>query len=317
MKIRIGVMSQTHTSGNFVNEPDMTDRFGDARIEELKLLAEIDRTGGVTLQPEKGPKWDMVFFLVYERLASAFDLPWTAPSSTYSALPGESALERHIHSCWVKSVSDVLEARLGIRLELTHKGRVRLSELRQAFRTGKDREPFGILWDGRHLETDLQIAILDAGESTPLSVSFLDMNGLKQINDTLGHEAGSQALRAYFHAVAMALADKAEAYRVGGDEVIALLPSHTMEKAKSRLRKACSMLMKEEIGNKLPHVSLSVSVGLVTTTDPKAKHTELRDRADKAMYRAKDETKKTTPRPSAIAEVDGDVSIIAFDSLEK
>jgi diguanylate cyclase (GGDEF)-like protein len=293
----------------------MADRFGDARIEELKLLAEIDRTGGVTLQPERGPKWDMVFFLVYERFATSFNMPWTAPSALIGTLPLESDLERHIHSCWAKSVSDVLEARQGVRLELTHKGRVRLSELRQAFRTGKDREPFGILWDGRHLENDLQIAILDAGESTPLSVGFLDMNGLKPINDTNGHEAGSQALLAYFHAVATALADKAEAYRVGGDEVIAVLPSHGMEDAKSRLRKACLLLMKEEIGNKLPHVSLSV--GLVTTTDPKAKHTELRDRADKAMYRAKDETKKTAPRPSAIAEADGAISIISFDSLEK
>jgi diguanylate cyclase (GGDEF)-like protein len=293
----------------------MADHFHEARIEELKLLAEIDRRGGVTLPPEEGPKWDMVFFLVYERYATSFNLPWVAPTAMCSALPGESAVERHIHSCWVKSVSDVLEGRSSVRLQLTHKGRVRLSELRQALTASRIREEYGILWDGRHLETDLQIAILDAGESTPLSVGFLDMNGLKQINDGFGHDAGSLSVRAYFHAVGTALADKAEAYRVGGDEVIAVLPSHGMEEAKSRLRKACLLLMKEEIGNKLPHLSLSV--GLVTTTDPAAKHTELRDRADKAMYQAKGEAKKTTPHPSAIAEADGGVSIISFDSLEK
>jgi diguanylate cyclase (GGDEF)-like protein len=293
----------------------MADRFGDARIEELKLLAEIDRTGGVTLQPEKGPKWDMVFFLVYEGFASSFNIPWTAPSSLFSALPLESDLERHIRTCWAKSVSDVLEARVSVRLELTHKGRVRLSELRRALTTSRMREEYGILWDGRHLETDLQVAILDAGEGTPLSVGYLDMNGLKQINDSFGHDAGNLALRAYFHSVGAALADKAEAYRVGGDEVIAVLPSHGMEDAKSRLRKACLLLMKEKIGNKLPHVSLSV--GLVTTADPTAKYTDLRDRADKAMYRAKGEARKATPHPSAIAEADGAISIISFDSLEK
>ena len=51
----------------------------------------------------------MLFFLVYERFATTFDLPWRATITTRpSGLPGESELERHIHECWVKSVSDVL-----------------------------------------------------------------------------------------------------------------------------------------------------------------------------------------------------------------
>lgn len=291
----------------------MTEHFGDARLEELKLLAELDRRGGLTVTPMEGPQRDMILFLVHERFVTAFKLPWRDTGiHVTDGFPGESPLERHLHECWVKSLSDVLTGQ-SAHLELTHKGRVRLSELKQAMRTGRIREPFGILWDARHLENDLQISILDASEDLPLSLGYLDMNGLKEINDKIGHDAGSLALRAYFHAVATALADKAEAYRSGGDEVIVILPSQGLEEAKCTLRKVCLLLMQEVLefgGRSLPRVSLSV--GIVTTTDARVKFTELRESAERAMYRAKAVTQKSTPHPSAIAGAEGDVSIVIF-----
>lgn len=294
----------------------MADGFGDARLEELKLLAELDHRGGVPLQPKEGPERDMVFFLVYERFVTSFNLPWKATSTdSISGLPGESELERHLHECWVKSVSDVLEGRSTVRLELTHKGRVRLSELRQALTTGRIREPLGILWDGRHLETGLQMAILDASETSPLSIGYLDMNGLKQINDSMGHDAGSMAVRVYFQAVSTVLADKGEGYRVGGDEVIAILPSQGSEKAKEMFDKVCRLAMGEEMrfaGQTVPPVS--ISVGVATTTDPKKKFGELRKEADKALYRAKERAHQSKPRPSVISGVQGEVPVIPFEN---
>jgi diguanylate cyclase (GGDEF)-like protein len=295
----------------------MADDFGDARMEELKLLAEIDRRGSVSLQPDKGPTWDMVFFLVHESFATSFDLPWTAPAATPSTFPGRSSLEAHIHTCWVKSVSDVLEARIGVPLKLTHKGRVRLSELKQALTTGRIREQYGILWDGRHLDTDLQIAILGASESSPLSVGFLDMNGLKQINDnpSFGYDAGSMAIRVYFEKVSTALADKGQAYRFAGDEVIAVLPCQNFEEATGTLRNVCRLVMGEELcfeGKNLP--CLSLSVGVVVSTDSRAKPAELKQQASKAMQRAKERTKEAASRSSAIAGIEGEISIIQFDN---
>ncbi len=292
----------------------MAEHFGDARIEEMKFLAELDRSG-LTLSLEPGRRRDMVFSLVYERFATGSEIAWREPAGRLSTgLPGESLLERQLQESWVRTLSDVL-SQISVHLRLTHKGRLRLSELRQALSSGRVREPFGILWDGRHLETDLQIAILDATESAPLSVGCLDMNGLKTINDSFGHHAGSEALRAYFQAVATALGGRGEAYRYGGDEVIACLPSQGMEEAKGTLRKACLLLMKEDLkfeGHSLP--CLSLSVGIATTTDPATHWAVLQKRADKAMYRAKAETKKTTPPPSAIAEEEGEVSIVSLDT---
>ena len=147
-------------------------------------------------------------------------------------------------------------------------------------------------------------------EALPLSLGYLDMNGLKEINDTIGHDAGSKALQAYFHAVATALADKAEAYRIGGDEVAAVLPSQGLQEAKCTLRRVCLLLMQEalEFGGFTTHASLSV--GIATTTDLTVRFLELRESAQRAMYRAKAGTHKSTPRSSGIA--DGDISIIPF-----
>lgn len=293
----------------------MPNGFGDARLEELKLLTELDRRGSVTLQPREGPERDMFFFLVYERYASAFRLTWREPGAfPISGLPGESPVERHLHDCWVKSLSEVLEGQSPIQLELTHKGRVRLSELKQALAAGKMRDQSGILWDGRHLGTDLQIAILDADRNTPLSIGYLDMNGLKQINDSVGHDAGNMAIHVYFQAVATVLADRGQAYRVGGDEVVVILPSTNSDGAKEMFGNVCRLAMGEEMhfaGQRIPPVA--ISVGIATTIEPKKKFAELRGEADRAMYRAKEKAHQSKPSPSAISELQGEVLVIPFE----
>jgi len=105
-----------------------------------------------------------------------------------SGIPEHSRLEWARVSAKITAVHDRYQLRPPAGLRLTHAGRVRISELKQALRTGRIREQYGILWDGRHLETDLQIAVVDANEHAPLSVAFMDLNGLKSINDLVGHE---------------------------------------------------------------------------------------------------------------------------------
>ena len=60
---------------------------------------------------------------------------------------------------------------------------------------------------------------------------MLDLDGLKHINDTLGHNAGDARLRALAAAVRSAIRKEDSAYRVGGDEFAVLLPGATPEQA--------------------------------------------------------------------------------------
>jgi diguanylate cyclase (GGDEF)-like protein len=202
----------------------------------------------------------------------------------------------------IASVATLIALHRGeaVSLTLTHRGRVRLSELKQALRSGREREPLGILWDVRHWETDLEIALLDASPSSPVSVAYLDMNGLKQLNDTKGHAAGDEGLRAYFRSVLSAVGDDGLVYRLAGDEVLAVLPAVDAVNAVRAMERASRRLMSERFES-LPDLKLSISAGLVCVTEAGAMPVTVRDAADKCQYRAKEESRKHSPRPSVIA----------------
>jgi diguanylate cyclase (GGDEF)-like protein len=303
-----------------------TEPFGDARVEELKLLSWTAQQGELSFASvPSGPWGELLGSLVWNELLTVFSFERAKrayasegnpdPDLAHSSgLPGESPLERARVSARVRAIGDLYEMRPPAGLRLTHSGRARISELKQALHAGRIREQYGILWDGRHLETDLQIALLDASESAPLSVGFLDLNGLKAINDRFGHAAGEMAVRAYFQAVATALSDRGEGYGIGGDEVVVILPSRGPREAVGTLSRACRLLMGEQLrlnGAGLP--SPSISVGVATVTSPRTSLKQLRHRADQAMYRAKARAHQVKPNPSVIAVgEEGEVSVIGY-----
>jgi diguanylate cyclase (GGDEF)-like protein/putative nucleotidyltransferase with HDIG domain len=64
-----------------------------------------------------------------------------------------------------------------------------------------------------------------AGE--PFAVLALDLDGLKLVNDTLGHHDGDRLILRFVDGLVGTLPERARAYRVGGDEFIATLPGHS------------------------------------------------------------------------------------------
>lgn len=194
-----------------------------------------------------------------------------------------------------------------VTLSISHKGRVRLSELEQQLRTGRDRDESGLLWAKRHLQTDLAIELLSASNEAPLSVAFLDMNGLKAINDNHGHAAGDEAIRAFFQAVTSTLGQHGEVYRNGGDEVVVILPRTTDERAAKLLDGLVRQLSKEvlRLGATVAE-TLTASCGSVSTTNPAEDAKAFLERADEVQYRAKKKSKEHTPRVSAIAVGQGE-----------
>ncbi|HUR49656.1 MAG TPA: GGDEF domain-containing protein [Acidimicrobiales bacterium] len=102
--------------------------------------------------------------------------------------------------------------------------RVALSEL-EALRRAALVDPLTGLWNRRGLEDDLvqRLAVATRGGRT-VTVVVGDLDGLKAINDQLGHAAGDEALRALAAALGVALRTTDTAYRIGGDEFVLLLP---------------------------------------------------------------------------------------------
>jgi diguanylate cyclase (GGDEF)-like protein/PAS domain S-box-containing protein len=74
------------------------------------------------------------------------------------------------------------------------------------------------------LQTDLK-ELIDSGagpERRPSSIAMLDLDGFKDINDTLGHSTGDQLLKAAAQRLVAIASDCARVYRLGGDEFVAI-----------------------------------------------------------------------------------------------
>jgi diguanylate cyclase (GGDEF)-like protein/PAS domain S-box-containing protein len=107
-------------------------------------------------------------------------------------------------------------------------------------------------------------------------IALIDLDALKEINDTQGHHAGDQALVAMASALRTVIRDEDLVARIGGDEFAVLIPSVS----------AVAMLgLTERILAALPE-KLSASAG-VATWDGCESSAQLQHRADRALYAAK------------------------------
>lgn len=71
---------------------------------------------------------------------------------------------------------------------------------------------------------------------TPLTVAFVDVDGLKEANDRKGHAAGDRLLRGVAQALKDGLRGQDLVLRYGGDEFICVLPDTTAQAAQTKLR---------------------------------------------------------------------------------
>lgn len=126
----------------------------------------------------------------------------------------------------------------------------------------------------------------------PLSLLFLDVDGLKDINDRHGHRAGSDALREVAGVIRSKLRESDTGARWGGDEFTIIAPKTT---------KAAATMVAERIRASIAHhVSewrMTASIGIATIDWSEGDvaydaQTLLRD-ADAAMYEAKRRGKNT------------------------
>jgi len=286
----------------------------DARLRELQFLAQLDREDRLDLKPmPEGSARTMIVELIHAGYINnigniSWNYQYEIQYMHVSRAENNDLLMGAERERW-NSINRVLGGQQ-VTLRISHAGRVRLSELEQALQTGRDREPFGILLGQRHVHTDLAIAITRATGQSPLSVAYLDANGFKTINDKLGHAAGDEALKSYMSMVSMLTERIGTAYRNGGDEVVVILPNTTMDLALNTMRAVARGLHKEKMPGDLP---LSLSCGLVTTTDANTDAARFLSRADEEQKRAKERSREGKPRPSVFAVQGKELEVLPWD----
>ncbi len=134
----------------------------------------------------------------------------------------------------------------------------------------------------RELEPE---AMAERGPDDMMAVLFLDLNGFKPVNDTLGHDAGDELLKV----VATRLQTVADSFglvaRLGGDEFTVLLPRCRGGDA-SNVASAIHAALAEPIELDQDTVVVGASIGIAFHEDGVDSSEWLR-RADAAMYAAK------------------------------
>jgi diguanylate cyclase (GGDEF)-like protein len=114
----------------------------------------------------------------------------------------------------------------------------------------------------------------------PAAVLHIDLDGFKEVNDTLGHEAGDQVLTSFAHVLADAAPDALVA-RLGGDEFAVLVTGDDPEQAGVEL---AGRITEARGDGLLVQVTCSVGVAALRDGDAPA---DVLHRADLAMYSAK------------------------------
>ncbi len=122
-------------------------------------------------------------------------------------------------------------------------------------------------------------------EGHGVAVLFLDLDGFKHVNDTVGHEAGDEVLKEAAIRVLSAVRAVDTAARLGGDEFVVVLEKIT---SAADVRAVASRLI-EQLGRSYGGVEarLSVSIGGSLFPRDTREADELVKLADAAMYRAK------------------------------
>nr|WP_148227425.1 sensor domain-containing diguanylate cyclase [Fulvimarina pelagi] len=118
----------------------------------------------------------------------------------------------------------------------------------------------------------------------PVTVIVADLNGLKSVNDSLGHAAGDALLRRAGEVLRETVKRPCQVSRVGGDEFIILMPSADETDGRQLIAEIEELV---EINNQFYGGSiLSFSMGIATACEGERLE-EATQRADCAMYEAK------------------------------
>jgi diguanylate cyclase (GGDEF)-like protein len=126
---------------------------------------------------------------------------------------------------------------------------------------------------------------------------YLDLNGMKQINDQLGHEVGDQALRETASALRATFRASDVVARLGGDEFVALLPEASAEQLGSFVaRIEAEIAARNQKPGQRYRLSASVGGTLYDSSRPESIEALL-VKADALMYEEKRARKSLQSAP--------------------
>jgi len=121
-----------------------------------------------------------------------------------------------------------------------------------------------------------------------LAVAFLDLDRFKQINDSLGHEAGDQLLQEVAVRLRGCVRDSDTVARLGGDEFVVLLPELGRREDAARVAEKILAVVARPFTLMGQEFRVTVSIGISSYPEDGRDEQTLTKNADIAMYQAKE-----------------------------
>ncbi|MDR3570221.1 MAG: GGDEF domain-containing protein [Syntrophobacteraceae bacterium] len=128
-------------------------------------------------------------------------------------------------------------------------------------------------------------------DKTLFSVIFIDIDDFKTINDTYGHRVGDKCLKILAVRMKEVLRQNDLIARYGGDEFVVFLGDTGQKTARVVADKLSQAISKTCFVYKEAEIQLSVSIGLTQVEEGDTKPEEIVERADSALYDAKNRGK--------------------------
>ena len=123
---------------------------------------------------------------------------------------------------------------------------------------------------------------------TGLALLFIDLDGFKHVNDTLGHDAGDELLVTVAQRIRRNVRDEDIVARLGGDEFTVLLTHQHDNNGASVVARKILKALREPFALRGVHKQIGASIGITLAPEDGMGSELLMRNADLAMYRAKD-----------------------------
>ncbi len=135
---------------------------------------------------------------------------------------------------------------------------------------------------------DLQREVIFSDRyGTPLTISMLDVDHFKQINDTFGHPVGDDVLRRLASELRDHIRYPDTIGRYGGDEFLIVLPHSTLKAATQQAERLCRHVRSLRIRSGDEEITMAISLGIAQYKIHQEDWQTLLARADAALYQAK------------------------------
>ncbi|MES9990822.1 MAG: EAL domain-containing protein [Candidatus Thiodiazotropha sp.] len=205
---------------------------------------------------------------------------------------------RHKDGHWVDILSRAFLVRdgegkairiVGTHVDISEKKRQEAHILRQAHFDGLTGLP------NRFLAMDRLAQLLKEAsrDASKVAILFLDLDGFKRVNDTLGHETGDRLLVQAAGRLQSAVRDEDSVCRLGGDEFIVLLRNLTELTDAKKVAKNLISQFRHPFKLDERELVVTTSIGIAVYPSDGSTPTELLRNADTAMYHSKEQGRNT------------------------